>query len=266
MKGFLQEYGIIMVVVAIVLGMLAFGKTGYAKSIQDAILGSADHIVETGEGVTKGLEVKSSDILNIEGSKYIVLKRNESGQLLVMAANNIERDEFLNEYRSDGQNVNTYENSTIDKYLENEWYNSLSSTMKAAIQTTNIKQASYATTNDPDSKRETGPNGQVYNTISRHVFLPSISEIGDIVDLNDENKINRFVNGPNTKIWTRDSYQKDGYEVMSMMSYYYNGRLCGVLSYISASYVVGRSIYMRPAFVIDLSQIDYKVTGHTDYK
>lgn len=266
MKGFLQEYGIVMVVVAVVLGMLAFGKTGYAKGIQDAILGSANHIVDTGENITKGSEVKASDIIEIEGSKYIVIKRNESGQLLVMTANNIERDEFINELRSDGQNYNTYENSTIDKYLENEWYNSLSSTMKAAIQSTNIKQASYATYNDPDSKQETGYNGQVYNTISRHVFLPSVSEIGDIVDLNNENKINRFVNGANTKIWTRDSYQKENYSVMSMMSYYYNGKLCGELSYTSASYVIGRSIYMRPAFAIDLSQVDYKVTGHVDYK
>lgn len=64
MKGFLQEYGIIMVVVAVVLGMLAFGKTGYAKSIQDAILGSADHIVETGENITK--KEPSSMLINGE--------------------------------------------------------------------------------------------------------------------------------------------------------------------------------------------------------
>lgn len=53
MKGFLQEYGVIMVVVAVVLGMLTFGKTEYAKGIQDAILGSAGHIVETGQNITK---------------------------------------------------------------------------------------------------------------------------------------------------------------------------------------------------------------------
>ena len=61
MKGFLQEYGIIMVVVAVVLGMLAFGKTGYAKSIQDAILGSTDHIVETGENIVP--KEKSSKLI-----------------------------------------------------------------------------------------------------------------------------------------------------------------------------------------------------------
>ena len=78
MKVFIQEYGIIMVVVAVVLGMLAFGKTGYAKSIQDAILGSADHIVETGENITKSdkkeVNVTAGDTLDIEGTKYVVLE------------------------------------------------------------------------------------------------------------------------------------------------------------------------------------------------
>lgn len=53
MKGFLQEYGNIIVVVAVILLTLLFGKTVYAKSIQDVILGSANHIVDTGENITK---------------------------------------------------------------------------------------------------------------------------------------------------------------------------------------------------------------------
>lgn len=84
--------------------------------------------------------------------------------------------------RPDGQNANTYESSDIDNYLENKWYNSLSSAMKSAIQTTNIKQSSYSS-NSPDAKQETGPNGQVYNIISRHAFLPNVSEIGKAIDL-----------------------------------------------------------------------------------
>lgn len=75
MKGFLQEYGVIMVVVAVVLGMLAFGKTGYAKGIQDAILGGTNHIVETGENITAKTKVKPSTFIDIEGKKYIVLEK-----------------------------------------------------------------------------------------------------------------------------------------------------------------------------------------------
>lgn len=93
MKGFLQEYGIIMVVVAVVLGMLAFGKTGYAKSIQNAILGSANHIVETGENIVPK-PVKAGDTLDIEGTKYIVLEERGGYQALVMTASSIGKKRF----------------------------------------------------------------------------------------------------------------------------------------------------------------------------
>lgn len=247
MKGFLQEYGIIMVVVAVVLGMLTFGKTGYAKGIQDAILGSADHIVETGENIVPK-PVKASDTINIEGTEHVVLEQKENNQALVMTANSIGDRVFqlnVDDYtdlRPDGQNANTYENSTIDNYLENEWYNSLSSTMKTAIQSTNIKQFSYY-----------NPS-QVYNTISRHVFLSSVGEVGKIVDLNNKDKIKAF---SNIKLWTRDGF---GYNKISAM----------ILNPAANSNVDDNTVYtyngIRPAFVIDLSKVDYKVTGHVDYK
>ena len=169
MKGFLEEYGLIIVVVAVILLMLLFGKSGYAKSIQDAILGSANHIVETGENITKSdkkeANVKAGDTLDIEGVKYIVLEERENNQALVMTASSIGDKKFQSTVRADSQNQNTYEGSEIDNYLENDWYNSLSSEMKAAIQPTSIKQASYATYDDPDSKQETGYKGQVYNCL-----------------------------------------------------------------------------------------------------
>lgn len=263
MKGFLQEYGVIMVVVAVVLGMLAFGKTGYAKGIQDAILGSANHVVETGESVTKGSDVKSSDILNIEGKGYIVLEKQGNSQALVMTTSNIVKRNLQSKYdsntglRPDGQNASTYEDSEIDNYLENDWYNSLSSTMKAAIQSTNIKQASYSSSS-PGAKQETGYNGQVYNTISRHAFLPSVSEIEKAVDLRNPEKIRAFLRSYD--IWTRDSYQRNATFVECLTGGYDD--LGGLFS----GSVVGNTYNVRPAFVIDLSQVDYKVTDHVDYK
>lgn len=253
MKGFLEEYGLIIVVVAVILLMLLFGKTGYAKNIQDAILGSAEHIVETGENIVPK-QVKASDTIDIEGTKYVVLEERENNQALVMTASSIGNKGFQTESRADGQNRSTYEGSDIDNYLENNWYNSLSSTMKSAIQPTSIKQASYATYNDPDSKQETGYNGQVYNTIDRHAFLPSVSEIGKVVDLKNPDKVRAFLNG--TEIWTRDSYQ--GY--------------ANYAEFLLPNFgsVFGKAVYnandVCPAFVIDLSKVDYTVAGHTDYK
>lgn len=253
MKGFLQEYGVIMVVVAVVLGMLAFGKTGYAKSIQDAILGSADHIVETGENITKKeIHVNSGDMLNIEGKKYIVLEKRESNQALVITASSIRNMAFQSTSRSDEQSQNTYEGSEVDNYLENKWYNSLSSTMKAAIQTTNIRQTSY---NGRDKEYDYGYNGKPNNTINRHAFLPGVSEIGKVVDLKNKDKVKAFLNGNN--IWTRHSFGPSPYpkNLICLLDY-------GTVATREADY----SLDVRPAFVIDLSKIDYTEAGHVDYK
>lgn len=258
MKGFIQEYGNIIVVVAVILLMLLFGKSGYAKSIQDAILGSANHIVETGENITKKeVNVKAGDTLDIEGTKYVVLEERENNQALVMTASSIGNRKFQSSYdsntylRHDGQNANTYEGSTIDNYLENDWYNSLSSTMKAAIQTTSIKQASYSSSS-PDAKQETGYEGQVYNTISRHAFLPSVDEIGKVVDLKNPDKVKAFLNG--TNIWTRDSVQGYAYSAKYLSTYY--GSLY--------SDIVSDTNGVRPVFIIDLSKVDYTEAGHVD--
>ena len=118
--------------------------------------------------------------------------------------------------------------------------------MKTAIQSTNIKQASYSD-DSPNAKQKYGYNAQSYNAISRHVFLPSISEIGKIVDLKSSDKIKAFLNG--VSIWTRDSYQRLAYHVESLSVDY------GCLLHYNVNTAYG----VRPAFVIDLSQVSYSV-------
>ena len=220
------------------------GRVIYNASVGDKNGGTTSGTVES---------YSAGDTLDIEGAKYVVLEQKENNQALVMTADSIGNKAIQANYdrntysRPDGQNVNTYEGSEIDNYLENEWYNGLSSTMKSAIQTTNIKQASYATATDPNSKQETGYNGQVYNTISRHAFLPSVSEIGKVVDLKNPDKVKTFLNGVN--IWTRDSFQ--GYANLAEILFVNSGSLDNG----GVSYVAG----VRPAFVIDLSQVNYSV-------
>lgn len=193
-------------------------------------------------------------VLNIEGSDYIVMSQTDDGKYLVMRKDSIGNKKFQSIHRADGQNQSTYEGSEIDNYLENDWYNSLSSTMKSAIQPTSIKQASYATFGDPDSIQETGFNGQVYNTIDRHAFLPSVSEIGKAVDLKNPDKLEAFLNGD--RFWTRDSFQRFDNSVESL------GAHIGGLIY----YYVYNTYGVHPAFVIDLSKVDYTVTGTVNYK
>ena len=195
----------------------------------------------SGGTVTTPSELKT---LDIEGTKYVVLEERENNQALVMTADSIGKRAFHPGDRDDQLSI--YEGSKIDNYLENEWYNGLSSTMKMVIQTSDIKQSSYSN-NSPDSKQETGPNGQVYNTISRHVFLPSVSEIGKVVDLKNPEKVKMFLNG--IDIWTRDSYQGSANSVEYLTAY------------IGSLYNQGArsKLDVRPAFVIDLSQVNYSV-------
>lgn len=328
MKGFIQEYGNIIVVVAVILLMLLFGKTGFAKNIQDAILGSANHIVETGESVT---DKEPGDILEIEGKKYIVMSKKDKDTYLVISGESIGNIQFqpnqdssgnyydigkwnendLPNNRHDGQNSSVYEDSYIDKYLESTYYNSLPEELKKAIVATQIKQASYTNTGSnskwrylskdtnpvsPDgtsnwfynegtsenpkyvrwdkvttpeggayplkywTKKEKGYGGQSYNTITRHVYLPSVEEISNLVDLNDANKIYAFLKGTNNSLkhmWLRDASSGSPRHAMGL---YYIGHS------LSYDFVTGPWLGVRPAFTVDLSKIDYTEAGHVDYK
>lgn len=260
MKGFLQEYGIIMVVVAVVLGMLAFGKSGYAKSIQGAILGSVDHIVETGDNITKSdkkeVNVKTGDLLTIEGQNYIVLKEN-GDKALVMTVDSVEERAYHGENRADGLSISTYEGSKIDNYLEGTWYKKLSAKTQSAIQATSIKQVSYGYY--LSDKSETGYAGQIYNTITRHVFLPSVSELQNVVNLNDMGKVRELLGERRISFWTRDSHNSQQGKYGEII-YFGTGGLHDASISDYSTYGV------RPTFTIDLSQVDYTEAGHVMYK
>ena len=200
-------------------------------------------------------------VLNIEGSDYIVMSQTDDDKYLVIRKDSIGDRAFQSSTRIDGQNRNTYEDSEIDVYLENEWYNNLSSAMKVSIQSNNIKQVSYIQTFDNSNiKDETGYTGEPYNTISRHVFLPSVEEIGCITDLKNPDKVKAFLNEDN--IWTRDSSK--GYQYGHFYSNY-GSMFYGNSGSLNYNYVYEKS-GIRPAFVIDLSKIDYTVTGTVNYK
>lgn len=200
-------------------------------------------------------------VLNIDGIEYMTVERKESGKYLVMTTRNIENRSFQSTNREDMECQNVYEGSEIDVYLENEWYNNLSSAMKVSIQSNNIKQVSYIQTFDNSNiKDETGYTGEPYNTISRHVFLPSVEEIGCITDLKNPDKVKAFLNEDN--IWTRDSSK--GYQYGHFYSNY-GSMFYGYSGSLNYNYVYEKS-GIRPAFVIDLSKIDYTVTGTVSYK
>lgn len=113
MKGFIEEYGKIIVVIILTLLMLGFGQTGLAKPLQNSLLKSTgmitnahnkfDEVTKEPETVTPGASI------DIEGVKYVVLEEHGNNQALVMTASSIGKREFQLSARSDGQNDNTYE-------------------------------------------------------------------------------------------------------------------------------------------------------------
>ena len=107
---------------------------------------------------------------------------------------------------------------------------------------------------------EKGYNNTTYNTISRHVFLPSVEEVSNLVDLNNANKVYNFLKGTNNSVhhmWFRDSNSSSPRYAMSLIYYlrsmYYN-------------YVTNSWVGVRPAFTVDLSTVSVSVVDSVNYK
>lgn len=204
--------------------------------------------------------IETGSVINIEGADYIVLNKKDTNKYLVISKDAIGKRVYCEDYdsntylRKDGKYANTYEDSEIDNYLENVWYKQLSVRLQNAIDITEIKQVSYKFTNGNFVKQEIGYNNEIYNKIYRHVYLFSTEELSSLVNMSNGGNVNEFIHHDTT--WTRDSYQTYGNHVINLNS---DG---GTWS----ANKVENSLAIRPAFVIDLSKIDYTVTGTVNYK
>ena len=271
MDGFFDKYGrVIIIAVAICFVLLyltpmrnVVGSSinGFAGNFANKV-GESIGTVKMPDGSESGGKftvpegMQGSSILEIEGTQYIVLEKQGNNQALIMTVNSIGNRMFQSTTRpQDWQNMNTYEGSEVDKYLENDWYNSLSSTMKSAIQPTNIKQDSYRRGAISITKLETGYDGQVFNTINRNAFLPSVAEIGKVVDLKNEDKVKAFLNGDS--IWTRDSNGKDAVSAMYLSNKFGD---------VDSEGVYMESYGVRPAFVVDLTKVQSEIVDTVSYK
>ena len=110
------------------------------------------------------------------------------------------------------------------------------------------------------SRSTTGYADTVYNTITRHAFLPSIDELLNLVNLNNANKTYSFLKGTNDilgHLWLRDSDKTSPYKALNLNYDYRSIGGYGVT-------VCWNSV--RPAFVIDLSKVDATVVDTVKYK
>lgn len=107
---------------------------------------------------------------------------------------------------------------------------------------------------------EKGYNNTTYNTISRHVFLPSVEEVSNLVDLNNANKVYNFLKGTNNSLyhmWFRDSYTSSPRYALILY--------CDDRS-VSIGSVTNTWFGVRPAFTVDLSTVSASVVDSVNYK
>lgn len=137
--------------------------------------------------------------------------------------------------------------------------------------TENPKWVIYYKANYPDDAQgayplncwkysEKGYNNTTYNTISRHVFLPSVEEVSNLVDLNNANKVYNFLKGTNNSVshmWFRDSNSSSPRYAMYL---YYNIRS------VNNYHVTVTWVGVRPAFTVDLSTVSVSVVDSVNYK
>ena len=146
----------------------------------------------------------------------------------------------------------------------NDWYYNEGTTE-------NPKWVIYYKANIPDDDQgayplnswkysEKGYNKTTYNTISRHVFLPSVEEVSNLVDLNNANKVYSFLKGTNNSVnhmWFRDSNSSSPRHAMYLD--------CNYRSMYN-SYVTNTRVGVRPAFTVDLSTVSASVVDSVNYK
>lgn len=137
--------------------------------------------------------------------------------------------------------------------------------------TENPKWVIYYKANFPDDAQGTYPlncwkysekgyNNTTYNTISRHVFLPSVEEVSNLVDLNNANKVYNFLKGTNNSVnhmWFRDSNSSSPRYAVDL--------ICSLRSMFDGN-VTSPWIGVRPAFTVDLSTVSVSVVDSVNYK
>ena len=193
-------------------------------------------------------------VLEVENYKLIVINQIESNKCLVISTTSIGDIVYNSKNQNTQKGNNTYENSEIDNFLEKKWYNDLPLKMKEAIQLAEIKQVAYSACDDITSIKENGYGDEKYKKLSRHVYLPSVVDFNELIDLKDSTKVKRYLNG-NTA-WTRDSSFRNITEVV------YLSTSIGALNCIESFYPQGT----YPAFVIDLSKVNATVVDTVKYK
>lgn len=205
--------------------------------------------------------------IEIDGKEYRVLEKISDTKYLVMSMDFIDARTFQ-EYdspfsiRDDGKAINTYSGSDIDKFLEN-MYQKMPQNVKNAIIPVEIQQDVYVREGTMVKRNREIP---AYNKVSssesvvRHIFLPSIEEIGNAIDLDDEDAVLDFLHeaGDSLRhkdIWTRDRLLFGG------ESWNTNTAVMTIMQHFCSVFFDDVQMFhgVRPALVVDISKLSKEV-------
>lgn len=143
----------------------------------------------------------------------------------------------------DDNNSNNYATSTIATYLDDDYYNSLDPKIKSAIVETTIQQK-VSSTGYEYSKNSPTWTGETKDAGTHKVFIPSWDEVTKAYGSTPP-ELKAYA--PDGRTWLRDTY---GYGVLGVISKGYFGY---------DALTNNNSNCVRPAFVLDLSKVNYTV-------
>ena len=222
-----------------------------AKVGKDAITG--------GEDGTEISGITTGKVLTIEGKEYTVIENVEGSKYKVLATDfaNNGRDMKFDDNRS-----NNYATSTIANYLDNDYYNSLPENTRNAIVEISIKQKVMTSIEENTNNLTWGGEN---NAGTHKVFLPSWNELTTVAGGTTSETLNTFLSGNQitgfwlkTCIWLRDTYKKRVIVVKTQNPFPNSSLFLAEPDYVQPTSVNPR-FCVRPAFVLDLSKVDYTI-------
>ena len=227
--------------------------------------------------VTKGNAMPAKgDLITIESKQYRVLKTNGTvAEVLSMYdASSVDFDTDPN-YNY----TNTYANKNIDTYCNNTFYSGLSTTMKGAIVDKTFAQDSWKSADSyPTGEHYTGSkrDGRIYylilsnknysENITRHCYCLSVQDVLDYVDATTNmNSSNTTLTATNIWLmfWNTATVQQHNIWLSSACissGNSYAFRVTGDFGFLDYN-IVSSNYFVRPAFQIDLSKIEWTPVG-----
>lgn len=205
--------------------------------------------------------------IEIDEKEYRVLERMSDTKYLVMSMDFIDArifQEYTSPFstRDDGNILNAYNGSDIDKFLEG-MYQKMPQNIKNAIVPVEIQQDAYVKDGTTVKRNREIP---AYRKVSssdnvvRHIFLPSIEEIGKAIDLDNEDTVLDFLHEAGDSLRHKDIWTRDRL-LFGEESWNTNTAVITIMQHFCSVFFddVQMTHGVRPAFVIDISKLNKEV-------